>query len=319
VRVLLTGAAGLIGRASARLLEEGGHEVLATDLRSMPAGFALLPWRRLDVRGSEQVCRCLAETRPNAVVHLAAKHFIPWCERFPAATLQTNVVGSQNVIEGVRQSGVSKLVFASSAAVYGPSVRPLEESCVLGPDDIYGVSKTMGEQLMRLAVQRSEGLDTVVLRLFNTIGPDDPNAHLIPRLVSELRGGGVRLRLGNLQSVRDYVYVEDVARAIRAAVEAELPGHTTVNVGSGIGRSVGDVVEVLEGLVGRRLDVLSTAARRRAVDRPHLVADRSGARRLLDWEPAVTFEEGLARTLRAGGVPLADARALALPPELVAV
>ncbi len=344
VRVLLTGAAGLIGRASARLLEEGGHEVLGTDLHPMPAGFELLPWRRMDVRRGEQVRRMLAEWRPDAVVHLAAKHFIPWCERFPAATLQTNVVGSENVIEGTRHSGAGKLVFASSAAVYGPSSRPLDERCALCPDDIYGVSKVAGEQLTRLAAQQAaswsrashsgasrprashsgasqqgEGLETVVLRLFNTIGPGDPNPHLVPRLVSELRGGGRRLRLGNLQSVRDYVYVEDVARAVLAAVEAPLPGHTTVNVGAGAGRSVAEVVEVLEGLVGRTLEVSSTPARRRAVDRPFLVADRERAGQLLDWEPAVAFEDGLARTLLAGGVRLAGAPSLAPPAELVAV
>jgi UDP-glucose 4-epimerase len=318
MRVLLTGAAGLIGRAAARLLGEEGHEVLASDLHPMPAGFRALPWRRLDVRRRAQVRAMLEEHRPDVLVHLAARHFIPWCERFPAATLATNVMGTQNVIEGARQSGVSKLVFASSAAVYGPSPLPLDERCALGPEDVYGVSKATGEQLLRLASQRVESLDTVVLRLFNTIGPNDPNPHLIPRLVSELSGAGRRLRLGNLQSVRDYVYVEDVARAILAAVEVELPGHTTINVGTGSGRSVAEVIEVLEGLLGRTLEVVSSAERRRAVDRPFLVADRGRARRLLGWEPEVAFEEGLARTLLAGGVQLLDRGARSSAAELAA-
>lgn len=319
MRVLVTGAAGLIGRATGQLLQENGHEVLGSDLHtSLPNSWSL-SWRTLDIRRGEQVRSTLAEWRADVVVHLAARHFIPWCERFPAATLQTNVVGSQNVVEAARRAGVSKLVFASSAAVYGPSPRPLQETSALGPDDVYGVSKLSGEQLMRLASERGEGRDTVVLRLFNTIGPDDPNAHLIPRLVSGLRDGGRRLRLGNLQSVRDYVYVDDVARAILAAVERDLPGHTTINVGGGAGRSVAEVVEVLEGLVGHRLEVLSTAARRRAVDRPFLVADHARARRLLGWEPQVTFEDGLARTLRAGGVPLVNGRAIESSAELLAV
>jgi UDP-glucose 4-epimerase len=319
VRVLLTGAAGLIGRVTAQLLAEGGHEVLASDLRPSSPNSGSLSWTELDVRRRRQVRTTLARWRPEVVVHLAARHFIPWCERFPAATLQTNVLGSQNVVEEARRGGVAKLVFASSAAVYGPSSRPLEESCPLGPDDVYGVSKVGGEQLVRLACRRGEGPDGVVLRLFNTIGPNDPNPHLIPRLVSELRGGSRRLRLGNLQSVRDYVYVDDVARAILAAVERDLPGCTTINVGGGAGRSVAEVVEVLEGLVGRRLEVLSTAARRRAVDRSFLVADRTRARRLLDWEPEVTFADGLARTLRTGGVPLIEERTMEPAAELLAV
>jgi UDP-glucose 4-epimerase len=305
VKVLLTGAAGLIGRASTRLLHEREHEVLATDLRQLPPGLEDLSWQRLDVRRGEQVRAALAAFRPDAVVHLAARHFIPWCERHPAATLQTNVLGTQNVIAGVQGAGAAKLVFASSAAVYAPSPQPLGEAHGLGPDDIYGTSKAMGEQLVGLAAQGQAQFDAIVLRLFNTIGPGDANAHLVPRLVSELRGGGERVRLGNLQSVRDYVHVDDVSRAVVSAVEGELPGCTSVNVGSGTGRSVADVVEALGELLGRVLEVVSVPARRRAVDRPFLVADIERAGRLLGWEPAVSFEDGLAAVLRA------DDRALA--------
>jgi len=299
VKVLLTGASGLIGRACARLIDERGHDVLATDLNPLPDGFADLPWRRLDVRQGAQVRRAFAAFAPDAVVHLAARHFIPWCERHPAATLHTNVVASQNAIAGARAAGAARFVFASSAAVYAPSQLPLAESAALGPDDIYGTSKVMGEQLVRLAAQSEQAFDAVVLRLFNTIGPGDPNPHLVPRLLQEVRACGARVRLGNLQSVRDFVHVEDVARAILAAVERELPGLSTVNVGSGRGRSVGDVVRVLGDLVGRELEVVSVPAQRRVVDRPLLVADIARARALLEWEPDVSFAEGLARTLHA--------------------
>lgn len=295
----MTGAAGLIGRVSVRLLEQSGHEVLGTDLHPVPAGLEDLAWQRLDVRRGEQVRATLMAFAPEAVVHLAARHFIPWCERFPAATLHTNVVGSQNVIEGVLEAGARKFVFASSAAVYGPSQRALKETSPLGPDDIYGTSKAMGEQLVKLAHTRGAGFNAVVLRLFNTIGPGDGNPHLLPRLLAELRDGGKRVRLGNLGSVRDYVFVADVARAIVAAVESDLPGLTTVNVGSGNGRSVDEVVRALGDQLGRELRIVSVPTRRRAVDRPFLVADIARARALLDWEPLVSFSEALARTLHA--------------------
>ncbi len=299
----MTGAAGLIGRVSVRLLEQGGHEVLGTDLHPAPNGLEDLTWRRLDVRRGEQVRSTLAEFGAEVVVHLAARHFIPWCERFPAATLHTNVVGSQNVIEGVLEAGTRKLVFASSAAVYGPSPRALNEDSPLGPDDVYGTSKVMGEQLAKLACGRGAGFDAVLLRLFNTIGPGDDNPHLLPRLLAELRGGGEQVRLGNLRSVRDYVFVEDVARAVVAAVESDLPGLSTVNIGSGSGRTVEEVVRALGDLVGRKLRVTSIPTQRRVVDRPYLVADIGRAGALLDWGPAVSFEEGLARTLHAELVP----------------
>jgi len=213
------------------------------------------------------------------------------------------LVGSQNVIEGVLNAGAGKLVFASSAAVYGPSRQPLEETSPLGPDDVYGTSKLMGEQLLELALTRGGEFDAVVLRLFNTIGAGDENPHLLPRLMAELREGGERVRLGNLRSVRDYVHVEDVARAVVAAVEGELPGLTALNVGSGSGRSVHEVVRALGGLLGRELRVVSIPARRRAVDRPFLVADIARVRSRLEWEPTVSFKEGIARTLHAELMP----------------
>jgi UDP-glucose 4-epimerase len=306
VRVLLTGAAGLIGRPTARLLAEEGHEVLATDLRLVPGALAGEPrrlrWVQLDVRQGARVKAMLAEFRPHAVVHLAARHFIPWCERFPAATLRTNVLGTQNVVDAVRELGGARLVFASSAAVYGPSAERLGEAHPLGPDDVYGASKETCEHLLELAVRRDPEASTVVLRLFNTVGPGDPHPHLVPRLISELGRGGRRVRVGNLTSVRDYVDVEDVARAICAAVCSERPGLTVANVGTGVGRSVGEVVQALGVLVGYPLEVVSIPSRQRAVDRPILVADPTRARELLGWEPQVAFEAGLTRTLLAGNV-----------------
>jgi len=335
VRVLVTGAAGLIGRPTVGLLARDGHEVLATDVRPMPGnpwgartdlrvaagGDERVRWQPLDVRQGRRVRATVAAFAPDAVVHLAARHFIPWCERHPAATLATNAIGTQNVADAIRELGGARLVFASSAAVYGPSARRLREDDPLDPDDVYGTSKLTCERLLGLA-RRGGGSElgdagaagprdgsaragTVVLRLFNTIGPGDPHPHLVPRLISELARGDGRVRVGNLTSVRDYVYVEDVARAIVAAVRADLPGFTAANVGTGTGRSVGEVVETLGALVGRRLEVVSIASRRRNVDRPLLVADTARASAVLGWEPRVPFAAALARTLRAGGIGLA--------------
>jgi UDP-glucose 4-epimerase len=302
--VLVTGAAGLIGRPTVGLLVEDGHDVLATDLHVVPAGGERVRWLRLDVRRGKRVRASVEAFGPDTVVHLAARHFIPWCDRHPAATLATNVIGTQNVADAINHLGGARLVFASSAAVYGPSARRLRENDPLDPDDVYGTSKLTCERLLGLARSECEG--AVVLRLFNTIGPGDPHPHLVPRLISELRRGDGRVRVGNLASVRDYVYVDDVARAIVAAVRADVHGLTVANVGTGTGRSVGEVVETLGTLVGRPLEVVSIAARRRTVDRPFLVADNTYAQTVLGWEPRVPFATALARTLRAGSVELAS-------------
>jgi UDP-glucose 4-epimerase len=313
MRVLVTGAAGFIGRVTVRLLVASGHEVLSADLRPMPldsqtrGGHGRRPrWRSLDVRSGGQVRSAVTDFEPDAIVHLAAKHFIPWCDRFPAATLKTNVLGTQNILDALRgRDRETRLVFASSAAVYGSSSEPLDERAPLGPDDVYGTSKAICEQLLALARDRDLRASMVALRLFNTIGPGDANAHLVPRLIAELRRDGRRVRVGNLESVRDYVDVEDVARAILAAVQAELPEKLSIaNVGTGVGRTVGEVIETIGALIGRRLEVTSIASRRRVVDRPLLVADPRGASEILGWEARVPFANGLALALQAEGVKL---------------
>lgn len=204
------------------------------------------------------------------------------------------------MIDAMRAADVQHLVFTSSAAVYGPAPRPLSEEDELAPDDIYGWSKVFGERLLELASAESK-MRCCVLRLFNAYGSGDPNPHLIPRIISQLQRGH-RLRLGNLESVRDYVYVDDVAQAIVRAIEQVPEAMTVCNVGTGEGHSVRETVTIIEGLLGRPIEVKSTDRLRRAVDRPVLVANPSRARSMLGWRAQARFEDGLARTLEAAGL-----------------
>jgi UDP-glucose 4-epimerase len=300
MRVLVIGGSGLVGQAATRALQAAGHDVFVADLRPLPDDFSKVPWLPTDIRGRHRVRIAMNTAKPDAVILLAARHFIPLCNRYPAATLQVNVVGTQHVIDAMRAEDVEYLVFTSSAAVYGAASSPLSEEAPLAPDDIYGWSKVFGEKLLELACAESK-VRCCVLRLFNVYGPGDSNPHLIPRIVSQLQPGH-GLRLGNLESIRDYVYVEDTADAIVRAIERAPKGLTVCNVGTGEGHSVRETVTMIEGLVGRSIAVESTDRLRRAVDRPVLVANPSRARRMLGWRSQTRFEDGLARTLQAVGL-----------------
>jgi UDP-glucose 4-epimerase len=300
MRVLITGGAGLVGRATARALQRAGHDVAVADIAPMPDSHADISMIALDILRKADFEILIDDLRPSAIIHLAAQHFIPICNSAPAETLRLNVEGTQRVLDAARSSGVATILFASSAAVYAPSLEPLSENSPLMPDDIYGSTKVFAEQLLRLA-SADATLRCGVMRLFNVIGSGDPNAHLIPRIVEQLRVGGA-VELGNLDSTRDYVFVDDVADAFVLALEKSRESLAIFNVGSGRGHSVRDVISTIESLMGTTIEVCSVPHLQRAVDRPILTADISHTRRALGWEPRVPFRSALSYILEDAGV-----------------
>ena len=155
----------------------------------------------------------------QVVIHLAALHFIPACNRDPQRAIRVNVDGTQGVLKAAADAAsVVGVVVASTAAVYAPSTEAHSESSTIGPTDIYGLTKLWSEQLAELFA-RSTGKSVGIARLFNVFGPGETNPHLIPTIVRQLQQGP-ELRLGNLSTKRDYVYVEDVARGLIALAES---------------------------------------------------------------------------------------------------
>lgn len=304
-KILVTGGCGFVGAPLVRLLADRGDEVLVYDDLSRGTTERLRGYLddgvRLvvaDVRDVVRLGEVLSEQRPELVVHLAAMHFIPDCDARPDSCLSTNVVGTQTVMDAIAASNpMPVLLYASSAAVYSPDPHPHRESeSRLAPTDVYGCSKLAGEQLVDAFAQRT-GTACSMARLFNVYGPDETNPHLIPTVIRQAQVDD-GLRLGNLTTRRDYVFTDDVARALALLGNATLDGLRAVcNVGTGEAHTGDEVVALVGKLLGKELTVLSDPERTRPSDRPVLCADVSRARELLGWAPEVAFEEGLKRTV----------------------
>ncbi len=298
MRCLVTGGCGFVGAALVRrLLAESCEVVVVDDLsRGSRANFGPDQDR---VRVIEQdvtssLSRIFASFQPEAVLHLAALHFIPDCDADPARCLRVNVDGTRSVLEaaaGLR--GPVSLVVASSAAVYAPSDGPHhEQQNLLGPIDVYGQSKRWTEELAAGFAART-GTGVGIARLFNVFGPGETNAHFIPSLISQMKAGE-SVRLGNLSSKRDYVFVDDVADALlRLARYAANGQSATVNIGSGRAYSGNEVVEALTELAADGVAPITDPSRLRPVDRPVLLADPTLAQKLLDWAPWTSLVDGL--------------------------
>jgi UDP-glucose 4-epimerase len=300
MKCLVTGGCGFVGSALIRRLLAESCEVLVVDdlSRGSPGNFGPDQNRvqvvQEDVTGS--LDRIFASFQPQAVFHLAAMHFIPDCDADPARCLQVNVDGTRMVLAAT--AGLHRrvsLVLASSAAVYAPTAGPLQEQQdPPGPIDVYGYSKRWGEELATGFTART-GTAVGIARLFNVFGPGETNAHFIPSLICQLKAGE-SVRLGNLSSKRDYVFVDDVAEALLRLARYCGDGQSaTVNIGSGRAYTGHEVVDMLASFAPARAGVTPVVdpSRVRRVDRPTLLADPTLAQKLLDWTPRTSLLDGL--------------------------
>ena len=306
--VLVTGAAGFIGSAVSACLAGAGHHVVAYDNLSrgrreyLPPGTTLI---EADIRDGDALAGAVAQVQPDAVVHLAAMHFIPDCIARPAETIEINVDGTQRLLNACRHSSVTHVVFASSAAVYAPSDQAcVEASTPLGPIEIYGESKVRGEELLQ-AFHAQTGVSATALRLFNAVGRRETNPHVIPHIFESLETADV-VPLGNTDARRDYVDSRDVATAVLSVLQA-VRGHSVMNVGTGVAYSVNDLITALRSILGRDIRVLQEAARLRPTERMLLLADTTRLRRATGWEARFSLAAVLADLCDESGLTRAGA------------
>ncbi len=311
--VLVTGGCGFIGTKLCERLVELGYRVTILDNMSRGSAAGLAPATsesvaviQGDICDSALVSSVFARHRFSAVVHLAAMHFIPDCDRDPVACIRTNVLGTEILLQACSSASPSPdFVLASSAAVYRPSGDPHSELSELGPTDIYGLSKLWCEHLLDLA-HRERGLTSTAARLFNVYGEGETNPHLIPALLGQARERPERILVGNMDTRRDYIYVGDVADALVAMLEKRVPAsNRTFNVGTGSDLSGRQIVAAVAAALGRELTLVQDPTRIRPVDRPRLLADASAAGTSLGWRAAVPFVTGLERTLERPYAPSA--------------
>ncbi|GGK06753.1 putative UDP-glucose epimerase YtcB [Pilimelia anulata] len=293
-RVVVTGAAGFVGRHVAAALHAGGAAVTGVDRAWLAAGpGAAEPpyrWVAADLRAADPDLLAGAD----AVLHLAALPGVyPSWRRFEAYVAD-NVLATGRLLDAAVAAGVPRLVLASSSSVYGAApAGPVAEEAELRPLSPYGVTKLAAERLaLAHAARLDAALTVVALRYFTVYGPGQRPDMLIRRAIDAALTGGTLEVYGDGGHRRDFVYVGDVVGATLRAAAAPLPSQA-INVGTGGHVSVAEVLDRIGELVGRPVAVRHRA--RRSGDVPATHADRGRAARLLGWRPAT----GLAAGLRA--------------------
>lgn len=313
--VLVTGGSGYIGSAVAAYLQTIGMPVISVDQQPPVSGSVGPQVAHVlgDVSDSEFIGSVLKTYRVDSVVHLAGLSIVQDSMQFPSKYIRHNLLGTMGLLDAMRTHSVKRIVFSSSAAVYGDaSQNPIPETAVLSPTSAYGLSKVFCEQLLRWHGV-TWGLRSISLRYFNAAGgiPEwgvceqhHPETHLIPSLISCLRADEPFRLMGSDfptpdgSAIRDFVHIKDIAIAHAEALKGLDSGIQGVfNVGSGEGHSVKEVMTVLQELTGQSSAI--EALPRRPGDPSVLVAAIQAIRSTLGWVPQHSYLSNIVQTALA--------------------
>ncbi len=301
--ILVTGGAGYIGSHTALALADAGYSPIVYDNLSHGHRWAV-QWGPLiegDLNDREKLIATIREFDISAVLHFASFIFVGESMSDPGKYFANNVGGTLSLLEAVRATGIKHLVFSSTAATYGmPEIVPITEDAPKEPINTYGDSKLMAEKLLYWYDQIF-GIRSVALRYFNAAGADaearigeahDPETHLIPLILDAVSGRrshigvyGTDYPTPDGTAIRDYIHVCDLATAHVKALEYLIGGgaSTAVNLGTGTGYSVEEVITSVERITG--IPVPKRYEDRRAGDPPSLVANADRGAKLLNWRP----------------------------------
>jgi len=306
VRVLVTGIGGFTGSAVAAALMAAGHEVhglvRTPPRRPLPLPPALV--HRGDVADPAGIEALVGELAPEAILHLAGLTFVPTAERDPRAAYRANLEGTLGVLAAARRRVPgARLLIVTSVEVYGavePGELPVTEDVPLRPVTVYGASKAAAD-LAAAQWGRAYGLDVVRVRPFNHTGPGQDVAFVCSALASQLAAieAGTRppvLQAGNLDTVRDFSDVRDIAAGYVALLERGRTGEA-YNLCSGQGVSIAEVVAILRTHARVAVRLESEPGLRRAVDVPRVVGSHDRATRDTGWEPRIALTATLADLL----------------------
>ncbi len=298
MRALVTGAGGFVGPYLVRRLREAGHEAVAAGGMRDPQD-DLLP---IELADSASLNAAFDLAEPNVVFHLAAQAFVPRALEAPAETYETNAMGTARMLAALRDwrertGSNARFLFVSSAEVYGRQggAAPIDESALPNPDNPYAASKAAAEAIV-LGEAQSFGVDAVIARAFNHIGPGQNGRFVVPSFAAQLahiaRGAEPILRVGNLQARRDFLDVRDVVDAYVALAEHGERGQA-YNVCSGAATSIREILGELIRIAHVPVEVREDPSLLRPSDTPLLYGSNEKLRRATRWSPQIPLRRSL--------------------------
>ncbi|MBI2327742.1 NAD-dependent epimerase/dehydratase family protein [Candidatus Curtissbacteria bacterium] len=297
MKILVTGGAGYIGSEITKLLLKAGHEVVVLDnlshgfVENVPKGAELIVG---DMRDRKKAKQALAGV--NCVIHMAGLIVVPESVKDPIKYCDNNVLRTVSFLVAMNDAGCKKIIFSSSACVYGTSDKlPIKEDAPLRPDNPYGATKASTEAFLQ-AFHACFGFDVTILRYFNPYGPGrmhEPITHAIPNFIKAALAQKPLPLYWKGEQIRDFIYIEDLAQAHIDVLN--LSGFNIFNLGSETGIKIKDVVDLIFEILGYRVPIADLGERKGDVHANYAASDR--LKKAVGWQPKVDLREGLRRTI----------------------
>ena len=299
--IFVTGGAGFVGSEIVRQISASGGTAIVYDNLSSGKKKFIQNYPRVkiikgDVKNRLTIHKAIQKSQ--YIINLAALPFIPDSFHYPQEFFEVNTNGTLNLIlESINHKKIKNFVHISTSEVYGSAKKsPMDENHPILPQSTYAVSKLAGEKVV-FTMHKEHDFPAVMIRPFNTYGPNITQPYIIPEIIMQVLGKNSEIKLGNINAERDFTFVSDTANGIIRALFSKKAIGETINLGSGKSHKIKDIVKSVSSILEKKVTISTNKDRLRPFDVNKLVCDNRKAKKILNWEPKITFDEGLKNTV----------------------
>ena len=299
--IFVTGGAGFVGSEIVRQISASGGTAIVYDNLSSGKKKFIQNYPRVkiikgDVKNRLTIHKAIQKSQ--YIINLAALPFIPDSFHYPQEFFEVNTNGTLNLIlESINHKKIKNFVHISTSEVYGSAKKsPMDENHPILPQSTYAVSKLAGEKAV-FTMHKEHDFPAVMIRPFNTYGPNITQPYIIPEIIMQVLGKNSEIKLGNINAERDFTFVSDTANGIIRALFSKKAIGETINLGSGRSHKIKDIVKSVSSILEKKVTISTNKDRLRPFDVNKLVCDNRKAKKMLDWEPKIPFDEGLKNTI----------------------